>query len=50
MEESQVGGTYRKETFYVPVSAIELMSSLSSANAINFWPRPMVYLPVGTPS
>lgn len=33
---------------HVPVSAKELMSSRSSQHAMNFWPRPMVYLPLGT--
>ena len=32
----------------VPVSVNELMSSRSSQHAMNFWPRPMVYLPLGT--
>jgi hypothetical protein len=35
-KKSQMRSMYWKGTFYVPVSAIELMSSLSSANAINF--------------
>ena len=30
------------------MSAKELMSSRSSQQAMNFWPRPMVYLPLGT--
>ena len=32
------------------MSATELMSSLSSVKAMNFWPSPMVYLPLATPS
>jgi len=35
---------------YVPFSAKELMSSLSSVKTMYFWPRPMVYFPAGTPS
>ena len=30
--------------------AKELMSSRSSVHAMKDWPRPMVYLPLGTPS
>jgi hypothetical protein len=34
----------------LPVRATELMSSVSSVKAMYFWPRPMVYFPLETPS
>ena len=37
-----------REGGLIPVSAKVLMSSRSSQHAMNFWPRPMVYLPLGT--
>ena len=36
------------DTLVTAVRAKVLMSSRSSQQAMNFWPRPMVYLPLGT--
>lgn len=40
----------REKPRYLPVRATELMSSLSSVNAMNFCPSPIVYFPFETPS
>jgi hypothetical protein len=48
-QESHHGsGNVEKEN--IPVSRKVLMSSRSSQHAMYFWPRPIVYLPLETPS